>query len=110
MSTIPARGKLKQEDCESQTSLGYRARLCLKKIKEGRKERRKRGKEGGRERRKDGEEGRRKRETIRGRRNHQSNHSETQGAWTENQLFPLLLCPFPEFVIQTQHVLKFELF
>jgi hypothetical protein len=33
MLGIPAFGRLRQEDCKFKTSVGYRARPCLKKIK-----------------------------------------------------------------------------
>jgi hypothetical protein len=48
MLAIPEQGKLKQEDSEFDISLGYVARPCLKKWKEGRKKRRKEGKKEGR--------------------------------------------------------------
>jgi hypothetical protein len=31
MLVIPAHGRLKKEDCEFETSVGYIVRLCLKK-------------------------------------------------------------------------------
>jgi hypothetical protein len=48
MLAIPEQGKLKQEDSEFDISLGYVARPCLKKWKEGRKKGRKEGKKEGR--------------------------------------------------------------
>jgi hypothetical protein len=45
----PILGKLRQKDCRFETRLGFIARLCLRKRKEGKKEGGEGGRKGGRE-------------------------------------------------------------